>query len=572
MPENNENLDWVLGSVDLSAVDISQSASVVQWNSVEWSTNVPVSNISLDDLANIQQEWLDASKLVNLDVDNPAPAQTIDESVFLDAWWDTRIQTRADDAEEHFWKYLRWFFFSSVIILIWVVAIVGLFAFNSYITKASQSTIDIKDQEFITKFKDKYEKVKTWIWKDNKDNYQTPSIAWDESIATSRVNEIINASDIDYIDKKDILSPYASDLIRNAQEKANQIEAIKQDIARQWFLPAELDTILSDDEAIDTIQRSLNALEVIKFSTATKVFSYMDTALATIASMVRVNWSSQESIWQLLNQLSNRWEKDISAYVYMCYLNPFEASASCDTIWDLDLYYNSILHDNSINIKLFKNTMNAINQLLEKEDSALFSITFNWFNAQDKNITFNIEVYTTQSDERSLMAKGKKNPNIFILTNIVNLLKQSSFIIGSEINTREVNVETRNITLWWLTTFVNYSSKDFTVPIQKDTEREIFDYIDIDSINQLLQKKTWVVYEESQEEETNYFEEITQNTEVEEYSEAWEQQDENTIESETQNEIEQEVIDETEAEGQNNLWEGELEDNSNENLNTDNSL
>jgi hypothetical protein len=49
-----------------------------------------------------------------------------------------------------------------------------------------------------------------------------------------------------------------------------------------------LDVILSEDEAIDTIQRSLNALEVIKFSTAAKVFSYMDTAISTIASMVRV--------------------------------------------------------------------------------------------------------------------------------------------------------------------------------------------------------------------------------------------------------------------------------------------
>jgi hypothetical protein len=33
--------------------------------------------------------------------------------------------------------------------------------------------------------------------------------------------------------------------------------------------------------------------------------------------------------------------------------------------------------DDSINIKLFKNSMNAINQLLEKEDTTLFSITFN---------------------------------------------------------------------------------------------------------------------------------------------------------------------------------------------------
>jgi uncharacterized protein YkuJ len=37
-----------------------------------------------------------------------------------------------------------------------------------------------------------------------------------------------------------------------------------------------------------------------------------------------------------------------------------------------------------------------------------------------------------------------------------------------------------------VTRTVNYSAKDFTVPVQKDTEREIFDYIDLDSIKELL--------------------------------------------------------------------------------------
>ena len=481
MPENNENLDSVIGAADLSAVDIPLSQEVPIAS--EW-------DVSLDDLTSAQPDGLDPSKLIGIDIDSQEQPKSLDESVFLDSWENARIQTRPwSDDTENFWKYLRRFFFSSVVILLWVLAIVGLFSFNRYITKASQTTIDPKDQEFVRQFRDKSEKIKNWLGKNNKSNYSTPTTAWDQSLVVSRVNDIINASDIDYIDKKDILSPYVSELIRNAQDKAGQIETIKKDIARQWFLPEELDVILSEDEAIDTIQRSLNALEVIKFSTAAKVFSYMDTAISTIASMVRVPWSSQESIWALLNQISDRWEKDISAYVYMCYLNPFEANANCDTIGDMDLYYGNIISDNSINLRLFKNSMNAINQLLEKEDSALFSITFNWFNAEDRNITFNIEVYTTQSDERSLMAKWKKNPNIFILTNIVNLLKQSSFIIGSEINTKEVNVETRSITLWWLTTFVNYSSKDFTVPIQKDTEREIFDYIDIDSINKLLLKR-----------------------------------------------------------------------------------
>jgi hypothetical protein len=70
----------------------------------------------------------------------------------------------------------------------------------------------------------------------------------------------------------------------------------------------------------------------------------------------------------------------------------------------LDLYYGNA-EDNSIDIKLFKNTMNAISQLLEKEDTTLFSITFNGFDAQAKNISFSIEVYTNQEDERVLLAQ-----------------------------------------------------------------------------------------------------------------------------------------------------------------------
>jgi hypothetical protein len=54
-------------------------------------------------------------------------------------------------------------------------------------------------------------------------------------------------------------------------------------------LPEELEILIANDQAIDTIQRSLNALEVIKFSTATKVFSFMNSALNTISEMIKIN-------------------------------------------------------------------------------------------------------------------------------------------------------------------------------------------------------------------------------------------------------------------------------------------
>ena len=484
MPENEQNLEETVGTVDLSAVSLQ---------------NEPSDGVNVDNVVNTTNDSEVINSVENVDFSQPDISDidfntweplvsTIDESVFLDTWSNAKINTNSSDDTERFWRYLRRFFFSSVIIIIGIVGFVLLYSFNNYITWATQSTADFKQQEYVNKYKPKLEKVKWRFWINNKEKYQNQLPTVNSPSALQRTNEIINATDIDYIEKRDLLSNYASAIVRNAQDKAIYVDSLKQEIAKQWFLPDELNRLLTDDGAIDTIQRSLNALEVIKFSTATRVFSYMNTALTTIAEMMRISGSNVESLKQLFLQLWSRWEKDITAYVYMCYLNPFETNADCDTIWDLDLYYNNRLKDDSINIKMFKNSMNAISQLLEKEDTSLFSITFNWFNAKDKKITFKIDVYTNQDDERSLMAQWKRNPNIYILTNIINLLKQSSFIIWSDINTKEVNVQTKTQTLWGISRKINYSTMNFSVPIQKDTEREIFDYINLDSIKESLDR------------------------------------------------------------------------------------
>ena len=463
MPENDQILGWNMDNTDLSSISLE--------------------DVDIDD---VLDSWDGVSTDVNLvsSIDASSWLNSINENMFLE-WWEAEKSKTVHISSESdsIGSYLRRFFFSWLLSLIWILAILGIYSFDTYITQASQATIDINYQEYVQTYKEKLWKLKDLFWINNKSNYRSPVVWSAQSLQT--VNEIINASDIDYIDKKDLLSSYVSDLVRESENGVRNAETLRQNIAKQWFLPGELELLLSENETIDTIQRSLNALEIIKFSTATRVFSYMNTALATILEMIKMNGVSIDTINKLFAQINTRWEKDITSYVYMCYLNPFEVSANCDTIWDLDLYYN-IIKDDSINIKLFKNVMNAISQLLENEDTALFSITFKWFNAQSKNISFNIEVYTNQEDERNLMAQWKKNPNIFILTNIINLLKQSSFIIWADISTNEINVDTRTINLGGISRNVNYSSMNFSVPIQKSTEREIFDYIDIDSIKSLL--------------------------------------------------------------------------------------
>jgi len=514
MPENDQNLGWNVDVSDLSSISLDDE-----------SLN------ELDDVLNTDE----STNSTGLDSNNSTStsseqtSSSIDESVFLESW---DIKKNVIKDGENFGSYLRRFFFSAILTLLWLLAIVLFYTFSSYIKEASKPIPDPEKQEYIDKYKEKYKKVKGMIGMIGMDGVYTSPMVWapDES---TKANEIINATDIDYIDKKDLLSQYASDLVRKAEDNAVRAEILKQDIAKQWFLPEELESLLSEDQAIDTIQRSLNALEVIKFSTATKVFSYMNTALATISEMIRVSWASIENLHNLFVQLSSRWEKDISSYVYMCYLNPFEINANCDAIWDLDLYYK-IAKDDSIDMRLFKNSMNAISQLLEKEDTSLFSITFNWFNAEDKSIKFNIEVFTNQEDERSLMQQWKRNPNIFILTNIINLLKLSRFVIWAEINIKEVKVDTKTIDQWSISRTVNYSTMDFSVPIQKNTEREIFDYIDLDSLKKLLTERwfTWNL---------RYAEDELIPIENEENTLESEDGEENSLESENEELVDEEI-------------------------------
>ena len=52
-------------------------------------------------------------------------------------------------------------------------------------------------------------------------------------MAEERTNSIINARDIDYIEKKDLLTNFASAVVRNAQDRAIYVDALKQEIAKQ---------------------------------------------------------------------------------------------------------------------------------------------------------------------------------------------------------------------------------------------------------------------------------------------------------------------------------------------------
>jgi hypothetical protein len=295
----------------------------------------------------------------------------------------------------------------------------------------------------------------------------------------ANIDRITKTIDLTYAEKKAILKAKISSLNTIITTQANDIETTKKDIAKYGFLPQEIREILQNEEAISAIQRSLNSLEIIKFSTAVRVFSYMDSATSLIGDALRM---TKDSVVQELELLSQRGEKDITNYVYMCYLNPFETEQDCTTIGDLDLYYQDIAKEPTFNRTIFKGVMKYIDIILEQSDIPSFSILFHGFNPSEGTISFDIEINTTKQDELKLMAKGIKNPHIFILTNLINLLKLSISVIGADINTKTVNVSTRTVEMGNTSYTVNTTSQQFSLPIQKTTEREIFDYLDLDSL------------------------------------------------------------------------------------------
>jgi len=57
-----------------------------------------------------------------------------------------------------------------------VLAAVIFFSFNTYINKASQVTLGVDDQQYVDQYRDKLDKIKEFIKRNNKDNYTVPQV------------------------------------------------------------------------------------------------------------------------------------------------------------------------------------------------------------------------------------------------------------------------------------------------------------------------------------------------------------------------------------------------------------
>lgn len=347
------------------------------------------------------------------------------------------------------------------------------FAFWQYLGEKSQA--DISHLSTITEKTSKnYDEYWETLGLFDLQKYENLNV---DEWAKEKITKIIKDLSLNYVQKRDILQSIANKIGTSILDLKWKIQQDTNALNKDWFFPEELVWILKQDNAVGSIQRSLLSLEVVKFSSAIKVFSLMDTFLS---SMVSDFGYQQSEIKKILNELIERGENDIQNYLNYCYNNPYEP-VQCNIIWDFDKYYQlreKSTGEKPFNTSFFKKLMEHIDKKLEYSNVPSFSITFNSFDGKSNSIAFTVEVNTLKEDEYVLLKQGIKSPHIFIVSELIQLLKQSTFIVGKAIDAKDIRVTSKPITIWGSKYMVNNSVKTFTLPIQKNTEREIFDYVD----------------------------------------------------------------------------------------------
>ena len=290
----------------------------------------------------------------------------------------------------------------------------------------------------------------------------------------NKIQNLISAPGLNYPQKKDLLQYAATDFWQKTIELKQEIKTITDQLNKDGFFPEELVTILKQNNSVSSIQRSLLSLEVVKFSSAMKVFSLMDVFLTSLSNELAM---PKSEIKQRLNDLLARGENDVKNYLNYCYNNPYEP-ANCSIIGDFDTYYRLSKSKQNFDTGFFKTMMDMIDRKLENAQLPSFSITFNDFDSKSGEISFSVEVNTLKEDEYALIREGIKSPHIFIVSELIKLLKQSTFILGKSIDIKEMQVSEKEEEIWGSSYKYHTSSKVFTLPIQKNTKREIFDYVD----------------------------------------------------------------------------------------------
>ena len=370
-----------------------------------------------------------------------------------------------EDMQLHYWRrFLKLVTATWIAVLGWVI----VFLLYQYMYISTQPEIDPVLKPYVEMIHRTTKTIRWYIGGNTYKKLASLSLAgpdWKMNVTN------ILSSTLSFLDKKYIMQNNIANIIISYKQNQWLIENTQRDIAQYGYLPQAIVSIFQNNNMQVSLQRWLIALEVIKFTTAVKVFSLLDTFVSWFADYIG---ESPSYVKEQMKKISNQGEDDIYAFLSQCYMNPYELSNDCNTVWDFDRRYAQ--QNSGTEREFFKQLLYYIDQKLEQTDVPSFTIVFQKFDPQAQTISFSIEINTFQQDETALMQEGILNPHIFIVTNVIHLLKQSKFIEGSAIDAKQINIQQKKVYIGSNQFVVNHSLLQYTVPIQQDVSREIGDF------------------------------------------------------------------------------------------------
>lgn len=392
--KENENTNTTnINDLGSSGLDFSAIKNL-KLNDLEVTKEAPnlISQINAEQGTIIQR---DDVKFENLSMGNQPTEQKKSNVVLGDSGLIGGVKSKYHN------QYWRLFLLSFFVILVTGMASIVLRLYSRYMYFASQAVPDTTYQTYINIYKNGQNFVDQTLNLSNYQKYTSLSIVG--SGEENNVDAVINEKTLGYIQKKDILQKalngFSSIFVTNNQ----RLTTIKENISKYGFFSQELYDMLENKDYTTSIKQYLLSLEIIKFSSAIKVFGYLDTFVSSLANTVNIPTTQVEDT---MKNLADRGEKDILVYLNNCYLNPYEIDYDCNLVGDFDRYYALIDKEKvPFDVNFFKKMIYSVDTKLEQTDLPSFSITFKKYDPTQKQISFTVDINTFKQDEVALIKK-----------------------------------------------------------------------------------------------------------------------------------------------------------------------
>ncbi len=359
--------------------------------------------------------------------------------------------------------------------LLLIAAGIIWFLFYQYIWYQETGKVSDRWAKQMPWIEKQYIEIIRLLWLQDTNKYSAQSVVTNNYGPDNIVSTIIKDQSWDFLSKKKTLQEWVSQLYQTVAKKYDSYDSLKKEVWEQWFFPRDIQTVAKWVFFDNSLQKAIISIESVRFATALKFFSSLDSFLAQLSSYTSTN---KEELEVQLQDFIKRWEKDINNYIVSCYLNGYEISSTCSTIGDFSNYYY-YLDPASLNQKNFLITMDALEAKLENTDFPSLEISMKSIDPLRNTISLNVEINTFKDDEAQLTAtKWILNPHIHLVTSIINNLRASRYVLTDSINVNTLKVNKKKIKIGWQTVTVNSSSFDFQLPLQNDVQREIYDFSD----------------------------------------------------------------------------------------------